>query len=308
MLTRRPILVTGSHRSGTGWVGDMLAATSLPSLGLVWEPFNLTVGRGVCDAPFRHWFTYICEDNADAFEAPLRDTLAFRYHPVAAARSIRSPRKAARAVRDRSRFARMRRARATALMKDPIAVFSAPWLADTFDMDVVVTIRHPAAMVASVMRLGWQHPFEHFLAQPSMMRDVLVEQAETIEWFASEPRSVLDQASLLWALVYARVLTYREVHPEWHFVRHEDLSLEPIAGFEKLYASLDLMWTSEVEAVVHEHTRAGNAVEVHDPSDHHRNSRAALKSWKRRLTQYEVDRIRSWTEPVASAFYDDDDW
>ena len=34
----------------------------------------------------------------------------------------------------------------TAVMKDPVAVFSAPWLARHFDMNVVVMIRHPGAL------------------------------------------------------------------------------------------------------------------------------------------------------------------
>lgn len=304
----RPILVTGSHRSGTGWVGDMLLASPEANLGLLWEPFNLTVGRGIRDAPFGRWFTYVCDENAERYEGPLRDALAFRYRPGAAIRSIRSPRDAARTVRDWARFARLRRRHAVALWKDPIALFSVPWIADTFDVDVVVTIRHPAPVVASVLRLGWQHPFEHFLEQPLMMRDVLADHAETIERFAATPQPPLDQASLLWRLVYERVLTYRTEHPEWHFVRHEDLSADPVGGFEKLYAGLDLPWGPEVEGVVHQHTRAGNPVEVHDPSDHTRDSRSAIGSWKRRLTPEQVARIREWTEPVASAFYGDDEW
>jgi hypothetical protein len=286
----------------------MLLATPAPRLGLLWEPFNLTARPGIRDAPFRHWFSYVCDENASSYDEAMRDALGFRYRPGAELRSLRSAKDAGRMGRDLLATTRLRRAGAIALCKDPIAVFSAPWLADRFDMDVVVTIRHPAAMVASVMRLGWQHPFEDFLRQPVMMRDVLSEHADTIERFASEPRSVLDQASLLWSLIYERVLTYREQRPEWHFVRHEDLSLDPVGRFEKLYASLDLTWTPQVEAVVHEHTRAGNAVQVHDPSNHRRDSRSAVGSWKRRLPPDQIERIRMWTEPVASAFYDDDDW
>ena len=46
------------------------------------------------------------------------------------------------------------------------------------------------------------------------------------------------------------------------------------------YASLGLAWTPQVEEVVHEHARAGNAVQVHDPSNHRRDSRSAVGSWK----------------------------
>ena len=73
------------------------------------------------------------------------------------------------------------------------------------------------------------------------------------------------------------------------------------------YASLDLAWTANVEDAVLDHTGPTNAAEVHDPSNHRRDIRSALRSWKRRLTDDEVARIRPWTEQVASVFYEDDE-
>ncbi len=51
MDARRPLLVTGSHRSGTGWVSEMLAAAPSPELAYIWEPFSLRARPGICDAP-----------------------------------------------------------------------------------------------------------------------------------------------------------------------------------------------------------------------------------------------------------------
>src|SRR5436190_552737 len=45
----RSILVTGSHRSGTGWVGQVLAA-SPAAVGYVWEPFSILHRPGTCAA------------------------------------------------------------------------------------------------------------------------------------------------------------------------------------------------------------------------------------------------------------------
>ena len=39
-MTRIPILVTGSHKAGTTWVGEMLAASR--RVGYISEPFNPT--------------------------------------------------------------------------------------------------------------------------------------------------------------------------------------------------------------------------------------------------------------------------
>jgi len=89
MSSRKPILVTGSHRSGTGWVGQMIAATPAPRVAYVWEPFSLHVRPGICDAHWRYWFPYVCSDNEAAYVGPVGDTVRFRYKPVAELLAVR---------------------------------------------------------------------------------------------------------------------------------------------------------------------------------------------------------------------------
>ena len=38
------------------------------------------------------------------------------------------------------------------LIKDPIAIFSADWLADKYDMNVVVLSRHPLGFISSLLK------------------------------------------------------------------------------------------------------------------------------------------------------------
>ena len=110
------ILVTGSHRSGTGWVGQVLAA-SPEAVGYVWEPFSILHRPGTCAVRFEHWFPYVCEENEGAVRGAVTDMLRWRYAAGAELRSLRSPKDAARMVRDASRFARYRRASATPLLR-----------------------------------------------------------------------------------------------------------------------------------------------------------------------------------------------
>ena len=58
---RRPILVTGGHRTGTTWVGKMLAASG--EAAYISEPLNVLHRPGVMSTPVRHWYTYICPEN-----------------------------------------------------------------------------------------------------------------------------------------------------------------------------------------------------------------------------------------------------
>jgi hypothetical protein len=286
----------------------MIAATPSPPVAYLWEPFSLLHRPGICDAPFRYWFPYVCEENASLYRASIADTLAFRYKTSAELRTIRTPKGAARLVRDRARFARYRRRRAVPVMKDPVAVFSAGWLCDTFDMDVLVLIRHPCAFANSLKRLGWTHPFGHFLAQPLLMRDVLHPFEEEIRAFTARERPPLEQGILLWNLIHHALHRVREDRPDWMFLRLEDIARDPVAAFRDIYARLGLTFTDEVAITVAAHSDPSNPATVARPGDVRRNSRASAVAWKTALTREEIARVRAGVEQVSAEFYSDADW
>lgn len=300
--------MTGINRSGTTWVGQTLARA--PGVALIYEPFSPNHRRGV----FRHatpeWFTYVRDDTSGLLAADLRRTLAFRYSYAAELPRIRSPRDAARMVRDAARFARWRRQGRRPLVKDPIAVLAAPWLAREFDMQVVVTIRHPAAYASSMRRLGWTHDFSGFLRQPGLVDELVPSLRGDIEAMARRPGDILDQAALLWNVIHTVIDAYRRDHPAWIFVRHEDISAAPLEGFRDLFGRLGADLTAKVERYVAETTGSGNPAEAQRGVIHElrRDSGAAARTWHDRLTPEDVDRIRSRTEAVASAFYGEEDW
>jgi Sulfotransferase family len=307
-MPRPPILVTGSHRSGTGWVSDMLAVTPSPAVRTIWEPFNLHARRGVRQAPFRYWFTYVTDENDDAFRAPLGRMLDWRYSVAAEIPTIRSPKDAARMIRDRGAAAANRRLHAVPISKDPIAVFSAEWMSDAFDMDTLVLIRHPAAFAYSIVKQGWWHPFGHFTAQPAMMRDLLADRADEIERFASSPQPLLDQAILLWVLIHEHIARMRTRRPAWRFVRLEDLSRDPLARFRELYDWLGFTWSADVERAIEDSSGEGNPSVTTQASNRRRDSKASITTWKDRLSDEDQATIKERTGPVWREFYGEEDW
>ena len=144
MNSHQPILVTGSHRSGTTWIGRMLAQA--PSLFYIHEPFSVTdaPSRGVCNTEFKYWFTYITRQNEDGYYKPLRRTIRLRYDLLGGLRSYDSKETIRELRREYLLFWRHRMKGSKALVKDPMAFFSAEWMAERFNMNVVMVIRHPA--------------------------------------------------------------------------------------------------------------------------------------------------------------------
>jgi len=286
----------------------MICAAPSPPVAYLWEPFSLEHRPGICDADFPLWFQYVCAANADAYRSPIADMLAFDYKTGAELRAARTPRDAARLVRDRARFAQYRRRGAVPLMKDPIAVFSAEWLSDTFGTDTAVIIRHPAAFVNSIKRRALRHPFGHFLAQPLLMRDLLQPFAEEIDRFAAKEQPLLDQGILLWNVIHHAILQFRSRRPEWMFMRLEDLARDPVTEFRKIYARLGFIFTDEVASTILQTSSAPDSDSLARGDDVRRDSQASAVAWKRWLTEEEVDRIRTRVDPIAREFYDDEEW
>jgi hypothetical protein len=302
-----PILVTGAHRSGTTWVGAMLALS--PRIGLIHEPFSPVTPPGVAGGCFDRFFQYVCPENDEAYASHFERMLRFSYDLRRQLPAIRSPRALARTGVDFFDFTRNRLRGARPLLKDPIAVFSSEWLASRFGASVVVLIRHPAAFASSLVRLGWTHDFGGMLAQPLLMRDHLAPYESEIRRFAETEQDVLDQAILLWRVVYGTVATFRERHPDWTYVRHEDLSREPLPEFEALYATLGIPFDDQVRHAILEHSGEANPSELRRSHDIRLNSKASISSWRTRLTPEQIERVRTGTADVYPSFYgDDEDW
>ena len=242
----RPILVTGAHRTGTTWVGKMLSAA--PGIAYISEPLNVLHRPGVMRAPVRYWYTYISEANEQAYLPAFQETIALRYHLIGEIASLRSAKDVGRMLRDARHFLARSAAPHRPLLKDPFAVFSALWFARRLNCQVVITVRHPAAFASSLKRLNWPFDFTDLLDQPALMRDHLEPYRSAMQAALQTPQDIIGQAALLWQMVYATTAKFQREGAEICMVRHEDLSLDPAAGFRDLYRRLGLEYTPQVRS------------------------------------------------------------
>ena len=214
-VSGRPILVTGAHRSGTTWVGKMLALA--PGVAYVAEPFSPKTPKG----------SALQASTATSRSSRPRTSTAIE--TVSSVRSSSGTTLGPKCSRRGTGATSSHPARlptppssagvgAKAAHEDSIALLSAEWLADSFGMDVVVLIRHPAAFAASLKRLGWKHSFASFI-QDGRVPDVARPYEAEIREQAERPGEIMAQAALLWRLLYNAVDGYRERHPDWAFVR-----------------------------------------------------------------------------------------
>lgn len=300
-----PILVTGAHRSGTTWVGKMLAAT--PQVAYISEPLNVLHRPGVYGAPISYWYTYITEENESSYLPAFQKTLVYRYDVLAELRSLRSGRDMLRMMRDFYTFTVGRLQKRRPLLKDPFAVFSIEWFAKRLNCRVVITVRHPAAFASSLKRLGWSFNLQkNLFTQPLLVRDHLEIYRQALE--AEPPKDLIERAAWLWRIIYRTVWKITQQHPEFHIVRQEDLALDAITGFRRLYRALDLKFTPRAEQIILSSSSAENPVEPTRTHSIRLNSRASLQNWKKRLTQEEIARIRILTADTWPLYYTEDEW
>jgi hypothetical protein len=301
-----PMLVTGTHRSGTTWVGRMLAADALTAY--ISEPLNVLHRPGVFHTQVRHWYQYICEDNESEFLPAFQELLEFDYNLWDEIRSLRSRKDFLRMGRDFLIFYNGLMRGLRPLLKDPFAVFSTSWFAKRLGCKVVITVRHPAAFASSLKRLNWPFDFQDLLNQPLLMRDHL--EPYRAEMQSLSPEDVIGQAALLWKLIYRAVHTTRASNPDFLVVRHEDLSLDPLPGYRELYQSLGLEFTPRVEKFILSSSSSENPAENSRKKVHgfKLDSRANVSVWKKRLAAEEIDRIRKMTEEIAPLYYSEAEW
>lgn len=279
-----------------------------PGVGYVHEPFSPKTPNGLSPAGFRRYYTVVTRENEVRYRSGLERSLELRYDLGAQLRSARSWRDVARIPRDYGRLRDWRRNGRRPLMKDPIALLSAEWLAATFEMDVVVLIRHPAAFAASIKRLGWRHSFATFFDERGRLPDVVAPFEAEIREQAERPGDAVAQAALLWRLLYGAVDGYRERHPDWTFLRHETASLEPVATFERLYERLGLELTPAARREIARASAPENPAELSSPHAVELDSAASLGRWRGDLTPEEVETLRERTRDVWPRFYADEDW
>lgn len=147
------ILITGTHRSGTTWVGRMLAQHK--KLVYIQEPFNPSTPRCVMGYSVPYYYQYIKslpENEIEKLEQALREMLQFRYCGVA--NNYRLHYAVRVGFKKWILNYKNRKKQLIPLVKDPLALLSADFLYHRFQCKPICMIRHPLGFCSSLKKLG----------------------------------------------------------------------------------------------------------------------------------------------------------
>ena len=152
--------------------------------------------------------------------------------------------------------------------------------------------------------------FSLFLNQYELMDKLLGDYKKDMENSLSNGDDLIARNIIVWNMMYSIVKYYQENHPDWIFIRHEDLAKDPIRGFRKLYKKLEIDFDDFHKQAIIKHCLNSNPSEAptNNPGLIKRNSLATITNWKNRLSEEEIYRIRSGTWDVSKHWYSESDW
>ena len=319
-----PILITGSHRSGTTWVGNIIR--NLPRIYYLHEPLTPnSITRGLFNTEI--WYKYYDpKKEYENIETILNELFSgsypfkamFHFKNSLPHTDYRNPNGINDGKIDLKYFKwrinayidskRLNKKEIIPLIKDPIALTAAEWIHQKWNSKNVILIRHPAAFVSSLIRLNWRFNFENFTKQPDLIDRFLGPYRSQIN---NPPKDFISEASLIWTCITKIIIEYQKLYPNWLYIRHEDLSYDPIKEYELLFEKLKLQFSNEVKKVIHSSSNFSNPSEVANSKVVHqlqRNSRDNIKNWKKRLNNKDINKVRDLTEHLSQSFYSEKDW
>lgn len=294
------ILVTGSNRSGSTWVGKVIE-----SAGGVYnciEPLNPNRVKRFRKHSMPVWYPKLVADQQNDLCKEVN--AIYNYYLNGGILNLLIS--GITGFEEHKGFKAMKRVFQKnrsdwKLLKDPTALFCAPHLMKTFDAVPVIIIRHPAAYALSIKEKNWWFDFDNFLQQDHFFANGLENLKEEVLWFkkSESNRSIIENAALLWKVFYQQVWLYMQEYPDWIYVRHEDLSVYPNKYFSSIFNTIGLPFTSRTQEYLIQSTKAGNQ----DQDKWHRDSVMNAQKWKSILSGQEQKLILSIVDSVSRHYY-----
>lgn len=275
-LSGQPILVIGTARSGSSWVGDVLSQS--PKLLYLREPLTQTVNLTGSKPRFQPFSgNHVPELYGEHLEH------AFRGIPMFSERI----------VKDKKRWSLHKRFGKRILIKE-VYLSSLAYVLKTYTPKVIYLLRHPAAVACSWHQLGFEtHPRSHW---PEEYRK------------RCEPENFWVTMGTMQAYRQMDYLKVLRNYPDKVIVKYEAICLNPVDEFKKLYEFIDLAWTNDIENYVQQISRDASKIESKRPFSIKRNSVDYIDAWRQKIEADNLEKIKSAYLACDPTYYQQDEW
>ena len=259
----KSILVAGTARSGTTWLGDILAAQL--NGRIMFEPFH---ARKVKAFSHYHYFQYMRPNEANedlatycqrVFSGDIRDGWIDNYVEV------RSP-----------QYRIIKEIRANLMLK---------WIQTHFpQVRQLFIIRHPCAVVLSRLTLNWDtdRDIEPFLSQSKLMKDFLEKKMDIIT-AATAPE---EKHAVIWCV--SNLIPLQQFQKgELQVLFYENLCTQPEVEISQLFQSMQLDYDDSLLDTLDIPSTTTIQTSAIITGDNRVNS------WQNELSSQQIDRVLS---------------
>ncbi|MGB7443736.1 MAG: sulfotransferase [Coleofasciculaceae cyanobacterium] len=276
------IFLVGLPRTGTTWIASIL--NTADGIKYVNEPFNY---QNIPETE-PHFMQYLlAEDQDTEFERHCRNAFANHLtHPFVTF-SLSST------------YKRFGWFPGRVMVKDVHSFLALEWIARNISPTIVIIMRHPCAVAASWFRIGGKNEkaIGQLLAQPRLFSDYL----QPFEHVLNNAQTFWQKMGAYWGASYYVMLQQQLRYPDWILVKHEDFCFEPVQESKKLFAQLNLTWTTKTDQVLSQSTRQHSG----KPYQPQRVSSQEPDKWKSQLTPQQIEQVRQFVQPFGIPYYSD---
>lgn len=301
------LLVTGTIRSGTTFVGEVLQKATC--YRLINEPFSYNHGiKGI-----KHWNPYT--DGEVEFYNNLIDDFFKMKSDFKLHERKKSDRVLKQVIKSKAHLNYLQvklksniLGQQNMILKDPLSALLSKYLYTHYKVGVLILIRHPAAFYYSNKRLGWDFDMQHLFNQKELVEKYLYEEQKIF----STRMNYAERISLLWRCINKVLLSYNansEIGKYWKLVTHEDICVKPQKVFNSIFNEFEIPYTSEIQGHISASTSKTNNTDVGGETHIlERNSKNLKDYWKGKISDSEISALKSITEDIASNYYDERSW
>ena len=310
---KSPLLVTGSHRSGKGYMIKMLNLRN--EFNIVEEPLNISNNTGWIGSKIQNYFLYIDEANSSLFKKEF-DKLIYKYDYrfFKQLSFISNFNDFKKVIKDYIVSIKYKYNNNRLLIDDPFAVFSAEWFYKEYNADVIIMIRHPASFVSSLKLLKYEFPFSHLSNQKNLVEFKLKKYKSQLDEYTIDKKSIVEQGVFLWMMIYDVVNQFRNKYKtDWMFVRFEDIIRYPETNIHEISQYVGLPTNSFITELekAKSSSISDKEIKLLDEQNKISNSYSTkdhLCSYKKILTEQEIAYVKEKAKNIWCEFYSDEDW
>ncbi len=303
-------IVSGSHRSGTTWIGNTIAKGT--NSAYIWEPFNINVpfsqrsSYGKSFLKIKNWY-HLVENSNDQICIDLEHVIKKRKLDIQSLLTVlpksfkENPKATLKWLIYGSKLSVNLKVNNSAIIKDPIMLFSIEHLSKKLKSKCILITKDPRSFYNSVKKASWGFDFKniyHPCIRLKHLNKYIFEVEERLNKGA-----LLDPSSigLLWNILHKHIYYLSKLN-NFKMMKYEDICEDPVLHLDNLSifaTNKKLSNRTKIRINNEQIKKANKSNKIH--MIRHENSREISKLWQSQLNKRELIEIEKKCYEISNS-------